>query len=407
MPAALPARIGLARIVAQGLVPATHLADPVAVARHLLVVQGQQATSLPHALLVRTGDATGSDVRRAFEEGALARSRPMRGTVHVTAAEDHHWMRRTLHWVRPSSLRHDEEFGLTTSALDRAAEVALGLIEERGPVRRSELFEAWSRAGLDTHLDDTPVGNDNPSGMFAQTRRSRWRRRIIVRLDAEGVLVEGPMRGNEHLFLDARTLPSATSAAGGVATDGPGSDGHEHALAEVARRYVTSHGPVRLADLVRWADLRVGEARRALELAHEIANAADSPFPRLMCARVEAGGLVPLARIPKGREASEVLHLCADLLAENVRDARRTLFLPAFDELHVGYKDRSCLTDEEGERLICPSRNGMFRPLLVDRGRLVAVRPVAEGLLWGVKASARLARDVERAIRLQEERIAR
>ena len=39
----------------------------------------------------------------------------------------------------------------------------------------------------------------------------------------------------------------------------------------------------------------------------------------------------------------------------------------------MGYRERSCLTDEAGERAICPSRNGMFRPIVVRRGRVVAV----------------------------------
>jgi len=83
-------------------------------------------------------------------------------------------------------------------------------------------------------------------------------------------------------------------------------------------------------------------------------------------------------------------------------------FLGSFDELHVGYKDRSCLTDDDGERLICPASNGMFRPILVDRGRLVAVRPVGEGLLWkdGAAPSARVERDVNRAVSRMEQRLA-
>ena len=97
-----------------------------------------------------------------------------------------------------------------------------------------------------------------------------------------------------------------------------------------------------------------------------------------------------------------------DLLAASRRRAAGTHFLAAFDEVHVGYKDRSCLTDDDGERLICPASNGMFRPILVDRGRLVAVRPVGEGLLWkgGAAPSARVERDVNRAVSRMEQRLA-
>ena len=107
---------------------------------------------------------------------------------------------------------------------------------------------------------------------------------------------------------------------------------------------------------------------------------------------------------PSGRERSTVLYMRADLpdlLAVCRRQAAGTFFLASFDEVHVGYKDRACLTDAAGELLICPAGNGMFRPLLVDRGRVVAVRPVGEGLLWAddARRSARLEADVARAVR--------
>ena len=51
----------------------------------------------------------------------------------------------------------------------------------------------------------------------------------------------------------------------------------------------------------------------------------------------------------------------------------------------------------------------MFRPLLVDRGRLVGVRPVGEGVLWlgGSAPSARVERDTARAVAAVEKRLAR
>ena len=50
----------------------------------------------------------------------------------------------------------------------------------------------------------------------------------------------------------------------------------------------------------------------------------------------------------------------------------------------------------------------MFRPLVVDQGALVGVRPVAEGLLWlKGSPSARLERDVARAVARVEQRLSR
>ncbi|SHE24876.1 DNA glycosylase AlkZ-like family protein [Actinomyces glycerinitolerans] len=409
MPAArsaAPREMSYLRILAQGLVPATTAPDVVEAVRRQLAVQGQQPSAVPHALILRADGATGSAVDAAFASGHLVRSWPMRGTIHITTAADHHWLREALMhrsdaWTRQTEAR----LGIDDAVLGRAADAALGLIGREGPVARARLIRAWQDAGL---LDSDPAASGS------------WRRRhLLVRLQREGLLVQGPRRGNEHLIMDARDLPGADTGPGGSGGAAHGAAGHRAALAEIARRYATSHGPVSAADLARWTTLPQAEAARALEDAVEITNAAAYPVDPatarvpLVRARAEGGlrGSVRLLEAGAGvTPGRDVLYLRADLpelLEANRRAVARTLFLPSFDELHVGYKDRLCLTDAAGERLICPASNGMFRPLLVDRGRVVAVRPVGEGLLWadGARRSARLEAAVDRAVRRVERRL--
>ena len=383
--APLPTEVSLARIISQGLIPAIAAPDVVAAVARQLAIQGQQVSAVPHALLVRAPAATPADVEAAFARGDLVRSWPMRGTVHITTAVDHHWLRaalmhRTDAWVRNS----EKAYGVDSALCERAAEVALGLIEDQGPLRRSVLLAAWHEAGLMEAFRGEDV--------------SAYRRRhLLVRLQREGILVQGPRSGNEHLLMDAR--------------------------AHIAYRYATSHGPVSAEDLARWTTLPKTQAARALEDAVELGeeqapaavDAAGEPVgPRVPLVRAVAeggarGGLRPLG---PGESAPKtgLLYMRADLpdlLSAHRGAAQATHFLGSFDELHVGYKDRSCLTDEDGERLICPASNGMFRPILVDRGRLVAVRPVGEGLLWkgGAAPSARVERDVNRAVSRMEQRL--
>ncbi|RAX23180.1 MULTISPECIES: DNA glycosylase AlkZ-like family protein [unclassified Actinomyces] len=406
---AAPREMSYLRILAQGLVPATTAPDVVEAVRRQLAVQGQQPSAVPHALILRADGATGSAVDAAFASGHLVRSWPMRGTIHITTSADHHWLREALMhrsdaWTRQTEAR----LGIDDAVLGRAADAALTLIGREGPVTRVRLIEAWREAGLLDSADASSVRT--------------WRRRhLLVRLQRAGLLVQGPRRGNEHLIMDARDLPGADTGPGGSGGAAHGAAGHRAALAEIARRYATSHGPVSAADLARWTTLPQAEAARALEDAVEITNAAAYPVDPdtarvpLVRARAEGGlrGSVRLLEAGAGaRPGRDVLYLRADLpelLEGSRRAAGRTLFLPSFDELHVGYKDRLCLTDAAGERLICPASNGMFRPLLVDRGRVVAVRPVGEGLLWadGARRSARLEQSVERAVRRVERRLSR
>lgn len=402
----LPREASLLRIVAHGLVGATAAPTPVEAVRRQLAVQGQQVSAVPHALVVRSRGATGSDVGAVFAHGDLVRSWPMRGTVHITTAVDHHWLRvalmhRTQAWVR----RSEADYGVNEALCERAAEIALDLIAERGPLARSALLEAWQEAGLMEAFRGEDV--------------SAYRRRhLLVRLQREGVLVQGPRSGNEHLVVGAGPLPDADSGPAGAGV-GRGDPGHAAALAEIARRYATSHGPVSADDLARWTTLPKREAARALEDALEETGGegydADAEAARVPLVRAVAeGGLRGRLRVLGAGEPAPrtgALYMRADLpdlLDADRRQALAARFLPSFDELHVGYKDRSCLTDASGEHLICPASNGMFRPLLVDRGRVVGVRPVGEGLLWlgGTAPSARAERDATRAVAAVEKRLA-
>lgn len=225
---------------------------------------------------------------------------------------------------------------------------------------------------------------------------------MILLLHLEGRLVQGPMGANEHLVVDASSLPSADEGpvGAGVAKGGPR---HREALAEIARRYALGHGPVSAHDLARWTGLAVGQSHRALEDAVEASRTGAGPD--LVRIRVERGAKGEWERgAAAPRTASpDVLYMRADaedLLAESEKEAAATRFLGAFDELHVGYKDRTCLVDEAGETLICPAKNGMFRPIVVEKGRLVAVRPVKEGLIYAGarEPSAALRRRVEKSV---------
>ena len=402
----LPREASLLRIVAHGLVAVTAAPTPVEAVRRQLAVQGQQVSAVPHALIVRARDAVGSDVDAAFAQGRLVRSWPMRGTVHVTAAADHHWLRAALmHRMDAWTRRSETEHGVDEALCERAAEVALTAIGRRGPLPRAELLAAWQEAGLMEAFRGEDV--------------SAYRRRhLLVRLQRDGILVQGPRSGNEHLVVDAGSLPDADSGPAGTGVE-RGRPGHAAALAEIARRYATSHGPVSADDLARWTTLPKREAARALEDALEETGGAgyhvDAEVARVPLVRAVAeGGLRGRLRVLGAEEPAPrtgALYMRADLhdlLRACRRQALAARFLPSFDELHVGYKDRGCLTDASGELLICPASNGMFRPLLVDRGRVVGVRPVGEGLLWlgGTVPSARVERDVTRAVAAVEKRLA-
>lgn len=125
----------------------------------------------------------------------------------------------------------------------------------------------------------------------------------------------------------------------------------DEALAELAVRFVRSHGPVTRHDLARWTGLTMTDAKAGL------AAAAD-----LLC-QVDCDGPDGVAAMWVTREALDAL--------PDLADAEPVVLLPGFDEYMLGYGDRTAMLDPQFAQRICPGNNGMFKPTIVVGGAVV------------------------------------
>ncbi len=275
-------------------------------------MQGQDMASVSWSLGLRTG-TTASQVAAAFEAGAIVRTWPMRGTLHVVPGRDAAWMVKHL-GVRAlaGAERRRAVLGLDGSSTDRAVE-ALADALRQGPMTRSECATVMKAAGADT------AGQRTYHLLWYACQR--------------GLACVGPDRGKEQTFvrLDA------------VVHD-PVELDRDQALARIAQRFVRSHGPVSAADLARWADLTLTDARAGIAAAE---------------------GLVQ--RSIAGRQ----LVLMEAALDGEPPAIPPALALPGFDEYVLGYRDRTVQLPVDHERRIVPGGNGVFAPTLVARGRVV------------------------------------
>lgn len=114
----------------------------------------------------------------------------------------------------------------------------------------------------------------------------------------------------------------------------------EAALVELARRYFRGHGPATAADLARWANLPLRDVRVG----------------------IDGAGL--------DRETIDGVDHWSDDAEEPPPPGVH--LLPGFDELMLGYKDRSATIAAADEPRVCPGGNGVFRPTVVVDGRMVA-----------------------------------
>ena len=310
--------VALLRLVGQRLV-GPPLTGPADVVRHLGAVQAQDEGGALASVALRCG-GTRDDVRAAFDAGHLARSWPMRGTLHTVPAEDLPWMLELM-TARPRAAAAKRRWQLDLDEDDvvRARGLAEGALAGTA-LTRPELLAVWDDAGI-----ATPAGRGY---------------HLVVELAQRGVLCLGPYRGTEQCFVlvadhvrDARRL------------------GREESLAELALRFFTGHGPATVADLARWASLPLGEIRRGVAAVRD----------RL--ATLDVAGTEHLLA-PGTLEAYDGLRASA---------RRGVLLLPGFDELILGYADRTATLAAEHADRVVPGGNGVFRPTVVAGGRAVGV----------------------------------
>ena len=172
--------LSLLRMAAQRLVgpPA---ASPLEAVRLLTAVQGQE---LPGALLsvaLRSG-STRAQVTAALDGGSVVRSWPMRGTLHLTAADDLPWL---LDLLAERAVRGVEKrravVELTEADVERAREVAVAALTGGGAMGRAELLAALAAGGVPT------------AGQRGY--------HLLWWLSQTGTLVMGPTRDGDQLFV--------------------------------------------------------------------------------------------------------------------------------------------------------------------------------------------------------------
>jgi hypothetical protein len=267
-----------------------------------------------------SGLATQEAVEQAIAQGQIVRSWPMRRTLHLLAAADVHWMLKLLagRAVEQAAGRR-RQLGIEEGELARSRELWSAALQGGKRLTRSAMLEMLEAGGL------------SPEGQRGY--------HLLVHHAQEGLLSLGPNEGKEqtYVLLDEWVPPA------------PPLD-RDEALATLARRYFAGHGPATAHDLARWAYLPMGDVRKGLA-------AASADLERTTHEGVEYW------MAPGALDAAS---------ESNVAEPPRVLLLAGFDEMVLGYKDRTATISAENEARIVPGGNGVFRPVLLVDGVVVA-----------------------------------
>ena len=338
---------------------------PADVVRWFGAVQAQDYAGALWAIGLRTDNAMVAEVEQAVRDRLMVRTWPLRGTLHFAAAADVRWMLTLVapRMIARAALRF-RQLELNERTIARSAAVFVDALQGGRQLSRPRLYALLERSGISTAAN---------RGLY-----------LLWRCAHDGLVCFAAPEGKQQTFaLLEEWVPGAKRME------------RTAALAELACRYFTSHGPATIKDFIWWSGLAASDARCGLEDART----------QLVETRIAGASYWHAPHRTIGTTSRAVA---------NGRPARAIL-LPPYDEYTVAYRDRSAALDP---RHAAAARNGIFSPTIVIDGRIagtwtrrlagdaVVVTPATFTPLTGARARAvaaaaeRYGRFLDRASRL-------
>jgi hypothetical protein len=199
-------------------------------------IQAQDYSGAKWAVAQRTKGLTNAAIEQAFMEGEILRTHILRPTWHFVTPEDILWMLAlTAPRVRAALAYMDRQLELDKAIFKRSNAALVKALKGGKQLTRVELASALQRNGINT--DGPRLGH------------------IMIHAELDGIVCSGGRRGKQFTYaLLDRRAPQARI----LERDEP--------LAELTKRYFTSHGPATLQDFVWWSGLTTNNARNGIEL---------------------------------------------------------------------------------------------------------------------------------------------
>lgn len=278
-------------------------------------VQAQDYSAAKWAVGLRTNRITDADVERALNEGTILRTHVLRPTWHCVTPADIRWLLAlTAPRVHAVNAYYYRKFGLDAAIFSRSRATLERSLQGGKHLTRSELASVLQRAGIPA--DGLRLGY------------------LMMRAELDGVICSGARRGKQFTYalLDERAPLAETLD-------------RDDALAELTRRYFTSHGPATLRDYVWWSGLTVREARAGLDMV--------SPAFVQRTVGKRTYWLVASRSSPPPPSS--------------------TYLLPNYDEFLIAYKDRGPASGSpHPDAVSLEGRDAFAHPLVID-GQLAGV----------------------------------
>jgi hypothetical protein len=224
-------------------------------------------------------------IEQAFDEGSILRTHVMRPTWHFVTPADIRWLLKlTAPRVHAVSQYAYRKTGVDDVVSKRTKQLFTRALRGGKQLTRAELAKVCERGGIEPG-DSVRFGY------------------ILIRAELDGLICSGARRGKQFTYA---LLEERAPQTNGLSRD--------EALAELTRRYFTSHGPATLPDFVWWSGLATADVRRGLEIVKS--ELTEEVIGKKTYWRSTASPIKKLS--------TQVAYL-----------------LPLYDEYLISYKDRS------------------------------------------------------------------
>lgn len=287
---------------------------PEDVVRWLTAVQSQDYAGAKWAIAQRVREASDGDIDELFNDGKILRTHVMRPTWHLVMPADIRWMLKlTAPRVNAASAYYYRKLELDDALFRRSDAAIVKALRGGKQLTRAELAKVLNRAGID-----------------ANGLRLAY---LIIRAELDAVISSGALRGKQFTYalLDERVPKCETLQ-------------RDEALAELTKRYFTSHGPALLRDYAWWSGLTLADANAGIEMA--------SPHLDRETVDGKTYWFGKLGTTAKSK--SPTIHL-----------------LPNYDEYLIAYKDRGTSFDPSLQKYLRPNDDVLNAHIIVLNGQVI------------------------------------
>jgi hypothetical protein len=211
------------------------LKKPEEVVQWMCAVQAQDYAGAKWAIAQRAENATSAAIDKLLAEGVILRTHVMRPTWHFVMPADIRWMLKlTAPRVKALMAYQNRQQELSEADFRRANKLFTRVLQGGKQLTRIELAQALKQGGIEA------------SGVRLAC--------LLMRAELDAVICSGGRRDKQFTYalFDERVPPTKSWT-------------REESLAELTRRYFTSHGPATARDFAKWSGLPVGDVKAIVE----------------------------------------------------------------------------------------------------------------------------------------------